>query len=129
MTLDLSNAAADAALDFLYDTEFPAGSHLRIRTGATAGAENADSGTILADITTPATPWAAASGGSKAKNGTWQDASADGTGTAQHFRLTGTTTTMVEEGSCATSGADMNLDNTSIAAGQGVTTNSYTRTL
>lgn len=130
MSLDYSNALANAALDAIYDTNFPAGSHLRIRTGAVAGAENADSGTVLADITTPATPWAAASGGSKAKNGTWSDASADNTGTAAHFRLTGTTTTLLEEGTVTATGGggDMTVDNTSIASAQAVTVNSYTRT-
>lgn len=129
MTIDLSNATANYGLDQIYDTKFPAGSQLLIRTGAAAGAENADSGTVLATITTPASPWAAASGGSKSKSGTWSDSSADATGTAGHYRLTGTTTTNIEEGACGTSGSDMNLDNTSIAATQVVTVNTYTRTL
>lgn len=127
--IDLSNAAANYALDQLYDNKFPAGSSLLIRTGAAAGAENADSGTVLATIVTPATPWAAAATGSKAKQGTWQDAAADATGTAGHYRLTGTDTTMKEEGAVATSGAEMTIDNTSINAGQSVTVTQYTRTL
>lgn len=129
MAIDLSNAAANYALDQLYDNKFPAGSSLLIRTGAPAGAENADSGTVLATIVTPATPWAAAATGSKAKQGTWQDALADATGTAGHYRLTGTDTTMKEEGAVATSGVEMTIDNTSISAGQSVTVTSYTRTL
>lgn len=129
MAIDLSNAAANYALDQLYDNKFPVSSTLRIRSGAVAGAENADSGTVLATIAAPATPWSAAATGSKSKNGTWQDASADATGTAGHYRITGTDTTMIEEGACGTSGSDMNLDNLSIATGQSVTVSTYTRTL
>lgn len=129
--LDWSNALADDVLDYMFDTHFPQNTNLRIRTGGVAGAENADTGTVLATVVLPATPWAAASGGSKAKNGTWQDASADGTGTAGHFRMTGTTTTMIEEGTCTATGGggDMELDNTSINAAQQVTVTGFTRTL
>jgi len=126
--MDLSNSAANQLLD-VYDTLFPAGSSLRIRTGAAAGAENADSGTVLSTITTPASPWSAAAAGSKSKNGTWVDPAADATGIAGHYRLTGTTTTNIEEGACGTSGSDMNLDNTSIAVGQPITVSTFTRTL
>lgn len=127
--MDLSNAAANYGLDQLYDNKFPAGSTLRIRTGAAAGAENADTGTVLASITLPATPWSAAATGTKSKNGTWQDTSADSTGVAGHYRTTGTDTTMIEEGSCGTSGSDMNLDNTSINTGQSVTVGTLSRSL
>jgi hypothetical protein len=129
MALDYSNALANAALDAIYDTNFPQNSVLEIRTGAPAGAENADSGTVLATITLPATPWSAASTGTKSKNGTWQDASADGTGTAGHFRLRGTTATLREEGTVTATGGggDMTLDNTSIATAQPVTVNTYSR--
>lgn len=128
MTLDLSNAVANPILD-TYDTHFPQNSHLEIRTGAPPGAENAASGTKLADITLPATPWNTAASGSKSKNGTWQDASADASGTAGHYRLIGTTTTKIEEGTVATSAADMIIDNTSINATQSVTVSTFTRTL
>lgn len=131
MTLDLSNALANYALDQAYDNKFPASSTLRIRTGAVAGAENADSGTVLATITLPSSPWAAAVSGTKAKQNAWSDASADATGTAAHFRLTGTDTTMIEEGTVTATGGggDMTLDNTSIAAAQVVTVATYSRSL
>lgn len=130
MTLDLNNLLANALLD-RYDTEFPASSILEIRSGAPPGAENAASGTLLASITTPATPWAAAAAGSKAKNGTWQDASADATGTAGHFRLKNAGDTRREEGTATATGGggDMTLDNVSIAAAQQLTVTGYTRTL
>ena len=129
--LDLKNTTANYALDQLYDNKFPASSVLRIRTGGVAGAENADTGTVLATITLPASPWAAAASGSKAKNGTWQDASADATGTAAHFRLSDALLAENEEGTVTLTGGggDMELDNTSIAAGQQVSVTTYTRTL
>lgn len=130
MTIDLKNTTANDLLD-RYDTLFPASSILEIRTGAPPGAENAASGTLLASITLPATPWAAAASGSKAKQGTWQDASADATGTAAHYRLKNAGDTHREEGTATATGGggDMTLDNTSIAAAQQVTVNTFTRTL
>lgn len=131
MTLDLNNTLANAILD-RYDTEFPAGSILEIRTGAPPGADNAATGTVLATITLPATPWAAAAASSKAKNGTWSDPSADAAGTAAHFRLKNAADTKREEGTITSTlvgTGDMLLDNVSIAAGQVVTVASYTRTL
>lgn len=129
MTIDLNNLLANAILD-RYDTEFPASSLVEIRTGAPAGAENAAGGSLLASITTPATPWAAASTGSKAKNGTWQ-ATAGATGTAGHYRLKNAGDTRREEGTATATGGggDMTLDNVSVANGQVVTVTTFTRTL
>ena len=59
MTIDLNNLLANIALD-TYDTAFPAGALLELRSGGVAGAENADTGTLLVSITLPATPWNAA---------------------------------------------------------------------
>lgn len=56
MALDLNILFANALLD-RYATEFPAGSILELRTGAPPGAEAAASGTLLATMTLPATPW------------------------------------------------------------------------
>lgn len=74
---------------------------------------------------------AAASSGSKAKSGTWQDASADATGTAAHFRIyasDGTTAHMQGTVTATGGGGDLTLDNTSIASGQSVTITSFTLT-
>src|SRR6187551_1059283 len=60
---------------------------LEIRSGAAPGPEAAEGGTLLASIALPADAFAAASSSSIAKAGTWADASADGTGTAAHFRM------------------------------------------
>jgi hypothetical protein len=74
---------------------------------------------------------AAASSGSKAKSGTWQDASADAAGTAAHFRIYdsgGTTCHLQGTITITGGGGDMTLDNTSIAAGQTVTVTSFSLT-
>ena len=107
---------------------------LEIRTGAAPGPNAAATGTVLATITLPADAFAAASGGAMAKSGTWQDASADATGIAAHFRLrqsgdsngaTGSTDERIE-GTCGQGSGDLDLDNTSIATGQQVTISTFT---
>lgn len=131
MTLDLNTLHATSSLDAIYDTNFPAGSIIEIRTGAPAGADNAAGGTLLCSITTPATPWGAAGGtGSKAKANTWSGTGA-AAGTAAHYRLKNAAGTKLEEGTVTATGGggDMTLDNTSIAVSQAVSVNTYTRTL
>jgi hypothetical protein len=74
---------------------------------------------------------AAASGGSKAKSGTWDDTSADNTGTAAHFRVyafDGVTCGLQGTVTGTGGGGDMTLDNTSIISGQYITITSFTLT-
>lgn len=103
---------------------------LRIRTGAApANCAAADSGTVLATLTLPSDWMAAASSGSKAKSGTWQDSSADATGTAAHFRIydSGDTTVHMQGTVTATGGGgDLQVDNTSFATGQNFTISTFT---
>jgi formylmethanofuran dehydrogenase subunit C len=57
------------------------------------------------------------------------DTSADATGTAGHFRiLTQSGGTAIAEGSCGTSGADMNFNTVSISSGSTVAISSFTIT-
>lgn len=135
MTITATNAAVDAPLNTAWDA-FDSGV-LEIRSGAAPGANQAPTGTLLASITLPATAFAAASGKSKAKAGTWQDASADNAGTAAHFRFKTSgdgggagETDKRFEGSVTGSGGggDIELDNVSIAAGQQVTITSFNGT-
>jgi hypothetical protein len=129
MSIDTEQALANALLD-RFDTEFPAGSLLQIRTGASPGAENAATGTLLAEITLPASPWAAASGGVKAKANSWSVA-AVAAGTAAHYRLKNAGDTRRIDGTVTITGGggDLTLDNTNIAVGQTVTMNSFQYTL
>lgn len=131
MALQYSVAVRNAQLDAVESTTGTA-ALLRIYSGAApANCAAAASGTLLAEMTLPSDWMAAASSGSKALSGTWQDASANATGTAGHFRLydSGGTTCHAQGTVTATGGGgDLTLDNTSIASGQSVTITSFTIT-
>ena len=128
MALVLKTTTGNSVLDNLYDTLFGASPVAEIRTGAPAGPDAVAGGTLLVSITAPAAAFTAAAAKSKAKTGTWSNTAA-ATGTAGHFRFRNTADTVREEGLCAASGSDMNLDNVSIATGQTVTITTYTRTI
>lgn len=131
MSLQLSTACRNAILDQLESTIGTA-PILRIRSGSVpATCATADSGTVLATLTLPSDWMAAASSGSKAKSGTWQDTSADATGTAAHFRIydSGDTTCHMQGTVTATGGGgDMTVDSTSFTSGQSFTINTFTIT-
>lgn len=135
MAVTSTNAAVDPALNAMLD-QFDGGV-LQIRTGAPPGAGAAPTGTVLAQITLPNPAFAAASGKSKGKAGTWADSSADSAGTAEHFRIvapgdTGTATQNEPrlEGTVTGSGGggDIELNNPVLAAGQEVEISSFAGT-
>lgn len=131
MTFRSSVAIRNAMLDLL-DSNFPAGSVLEIRTGSQpAAVTDAATGTVLATVTTPSSPWAAASGGVKAKANTWEDTSADASGTAGWFRLRNAGDTLRLDGSITATGGggDMTLDNVVLAAGQQFTITTFSPTM
>lgn len=131
MALQYSVTVRNAQLDAV-ETTVGTAPLLRIYSGsAPANCAAAASGTLLAEATLPSDWMAAANSGSKALSGTWQDASANATGTAGHWRLydSGGTTCHAQGTVTATGGGgDMTLDNTSIASGQSVTITSFTIT-
>lgn len=129
MAIQLSAAVRNARLDAIEST-IGTSAVLKIRTGAApADVATADSGTVLATLTLPSDWMAAASSGSKAKSGTWQDTSADASGTAAHFRIYASDgTTAHLQGTVGTSGTDMIVDSVSFTAGQSFTINSFTLT-
>lgn len=129
MAIQLSAAVRNARLDAIEST-ISTSAILKIRTGAApADVATADSGTVLATLNLPSDWMAAASGGAKAKSGTWSDASADATGTAGHFRIYASDgTTAHIQGTCGIGSGDLQLDNTSIASGQSVTITAFTLT-
>lgn len=130
MAIKLGDTTRNSRLDAI-ETVVGTSPKLQIRTGAPpASCAAADTGTLLAEITCPSDWAAAASGGSKAKSGTWSVA-ATAAGTAGHFRLknsAGTVTHIQGTITITGSGGDMTLDNDSIAAGQVVTINTFTLT-
>lgn len=131
MTLQLSTAVRNAALDS-FETTISTSPILKIKTGAPpATCATADSGTVLATLSLPSDFMAAASGGVKAKSGTWEDASADATGTAGHFRLYATDgTTCHAQGTITVTGGggDMTVNNVSIASTQPFTITGFSLT-
>jgi hypothetical protein len=131
MALQLSVSVRNARLDQIEST-IGVSAIMKIRTGAApADCATADSGTVLASLTLPSDWMAAASSGSKAKAGTWQDASADATGTAAHFRIydSGGATCHIQGTVTITGGGgDLTVDNTSFATGQVFTVTSFTLT-
>jgi hypothetical protein len=131
MALQYSVAVRNAQLDAA-ETAIGASPILKIRTGAPpANCAAADAGTVLATCTLPADWMAAASNGTKAKLGTWEDTSADAAGTAGHYRIYASDgTTCHEQGTVTATGGggDMTVDNVSFAAGQAFSVTSYTKT-
>ena len=131
MSLQYSVAVRNAKLDAV-EVAVGATAVLKIRTGAPpADVATADSGTVLATLTLPADWMAAASGGTKAKAGTWQDTSADAAGTAAHFRIyasDGTTAHIQGTVTATGGGGDMTLDNVVIALAQSITITSFVLT-
>ncbi len=129
MAFQFSTAARNAALDAI---EAAAGTAptLTIRTGSVpANCAAARAGTVLATLTLPSDWLTAASNGSKALSGTWQDVVADAAGTAAHFSIDQGATCHIQGTVTATGGGgDMTIDNTSIAAGQQVTITSFNLT-
>lgn len=102
---------------------------LKLRTGAQpANCAAADSGTVVATMNLASDWMAAASAGAVTFNGLpIVDTSADNAGTIAHYRLyasDGTTCHM--QGSVATSGGDMTVDNAVVAAAQQVSVTAWT---
>lgn len=131
MTVNYSDTVRNAKLD-AYESAIGASAIMRIRTGAKpANCAAADSGSVLATLNLPADWMAAASGGSKAKSGTWEDLSADNTGTAGHYRIYNSAGSVCHEQGSITltaGGGDMTVDNTNFQAGQGFTITAFSKT-
>jgi hypothetical protein len=136
MTVHLSVAVRNAKLDAI-ETAIGASAVLKILDDDNSGGSipancaAANVGTVLATLSLPSDWMAAADSGSKAKTGTWEDTSADDTGTAYYFRLyasDGTTCHMQGTVTATGGGGDMTVDNTSFAAGQAFTVTSFALT-
>lgn len=127
MAFQFSTAVRNAWLDSTESTIGTAPT-LEIRSGTVpATCATADSGTVLATMTLPSDWMAAASGGSKVLAGTWQDTSADATGTAGHFRIKSGATCHIQGTVTATGGGgDMTVQNTSFATGQPINITGFT---
>lgn len=131
MAIQLSATVRNARLDAI-ETATGVSAVLKIRTGSVpASCAAADAGTVVATLALPSNWMADAAGGSKAMSGTWEDASADATGTAAHFRLyasDGSTCHLQGTVTATGGGGDMTVDNTSFASGQKFTVTGFTLT-
>lgn len=131
MGLQESTTVRNAKLDAI-ETAIGTAPLLIFFSGAQpANCAAADSGTTLATMTLPSDWMAAASGGTKALLGTWQDTSADNTGLAGHWRIkdsSGTTCHMQGSVTATGDGGQITVASTSIAQGQSFTITSFTLT-
>lgn len=131
MALQLSVAVRNAQLD-AFESTIGTAAVLKIWSGsAPANCAAANSGTELASMTLPSDWMAAASSGSKAKSGTWEDTSANASGTAGHWRLyasDGTTCHAQGTVTATSGGGDMELTTTTIVSGQPVVISTFTLT-
>jgi hypothetical protein len=126
MALAYVTALRNARLDAI-TTKIDAGAGaglLRIYDGtrpATGGAAT----TLLAELTFSDPSSAAAASGVLTASAITQDSSANATGTASWFRVVDSTAAFVMDGNVGTSGSDLNLTTTSIAATQPVSVTSF----
>ena len=125
--IQYSVAVANAKLNAI-ETAIGASAVLKLRTGSPpASVADADSGIVIATMNLPSDWMDAAALGSKAKLGTWQDLSADASGTPGHFRIyqsDGTTPHI--QGTTGTSDADLILDKTVYTIGEAITIAAFT---
>lgn len=131
MAFQFSTASRNASLDAI-ETAIGTSAVMKLRSGSVpANVGTADAGTVIATINLPSDWMAAASGGSKAALGSWQDASADSTGTIGHFRVyasDGTTAHIQGTVTATGGGGDMTVDNINVNSGQQVTISGFTIT-
>ena len=131
MAFQLSVDARNATLAAI-DAEVGINPILTISTGSVpASAATANTGLIVATMVLPSDWLSPPVGGSIALSGTWQDLSADASGTAGYFRLhnnAGTICHMQGTVSATGAGGDMQLDNTNIGLGQQINITTFTIT-
>lgn len=131
MTIQLSVAVRNARLDAI-EIVVGTGAIMEIRTGSMpANAAASRTGTVVATLTLPSDWLANASSGSKAKSGTWQDTSADASGTAGYFTVyasDGTTVGIQGTVTVTGGGGDMTVDSVSFTAGQSFTVTAFALT-
>jgi hypothetical protein len=129
MALQFSTTVRDGRINSI-PTTVGTSPILKIRTGsAPATCATSATGTVVATLTLPSTWLAASSSGTAAKSGTWQDLSADATGTAGWWELldSGGTTRHIQ-GTVGIGSGDLQVDNTSFATGQAFSITSFSIT-
>lgn len=130
MAIQLSAAARNAKLDAI-ELAIGTAPKVQLLTGPPpANVGLASTGTLVADISAPSDWMAGASGGTKAKLGTWSAAAIAG-GTIGYYRIfdtAGTTCHLQGTVTITGGGGDLTVDNTAALSGQLVTVTTYTWT-
>lgn len=124
ITTPVANSMLDAGIGSVSNA-----GKLRIYSGTVpTNADTALSGnTLLAELTMNADAFPAASSHLLTANAITADSAADATGTATFFRLLQSDgSTVLLQGTCGTSAADMILNTTSIVSGANVSVSSFT---
>lgn len=125
MSLQYSVAVQNARLDAVESTTGATAKLMCYTGSAPANCAAAATGTLLATITLPSDWMAAASGGVKAKAGTWSG-TASASGTVGYVRITDNAgTTCHIQGTAGIGTGDFQFDNTVLANTQTVTVNTF----
>lgn len=128
MAAQYSVAVRNAMLDAI-ETSVGASAKLRMFPGAPpANCGAADSGTIIAEMSLPSDWLNNASAGSKSKNGTWEDPTANNPGILGHYRIYDTTFAVCHHQGTITEtsgGGDMEVDNNDVNAGQQIVVTAF----
>jgi hypothetical protein len=130
MALSLAVARRNALLD-AYGAQFNSG-FLRLYSGTVPTDADTALGAqvLLGTLTFGSTAFGAAAAGSMTAAAITQDSAADATGTASFYRAFKTDgTTVIEQGAVGTSGAELNLNTTSIVIGGPIQVSSFVRTM
>ena len=129
MTLNLAVAQRNAQLT-AYGALFNSGTIVLYSGSVPASADTALSGqTVLATLPFGSSAFGTASAGSMAANAITQQ-NAVASGTASFYRcFKSDATTVIEQGAIGTSGAELNLNTTSIVSGGPVQITSFTRSM
>ena len=130
MAITWSTTLRNAMLD-AYETAIGASALVRIYDGSPPAGVGSplSNNNVLVEFELGSDWMDAASGGVKAFSDTPVAATATGTGTASFYRVVKANgTDAMEQGTVGTSGTDMTIDNTSIAAGQTVRITSWSKT-
>jgi hypothetical protein len=129
MAIQLSEPVRNARLDAI-ETAAGTALTLELRTGAQpANCAAADSGSLIASMALPSDYMNAAATGSKTKLGTWQDPTADASGTIAHFRMKqGATCHLQGNVTLTGGGGDIQLDAVVVTSGQNITITAFTLT-
>lgn len=98
---------------------------LKIYSGSQPSEDGSLTGTLLATLTFGSTAFGSSSGGTATANAI-TGGTAVATGTAGYFALEESGGTVVDTGTCGTSGADLNLNTTSIVSGAPVSCTGFT---